>query len=162
MLPPLLSISLLCLSLPPQVHHAVTSIITVWWWFKPDSAFTITTEGSAAPPAPVYRKRTPTHFRRTTSEGGLNSLSWIFSRLADQVIRHSRTLCIVPECFHPQCNFKLDWSHLLMYLIYVFILNKTFITCGTWQILLYYCKCNNSVVSTLHCGLLEEAENVCL
>ncbi|KAG8014816.1 Thrombospondin type-1 domain-containing protein 4 [Nibea albiflora] len=44
-----------------------TSIITVWWWFKPDSASTLTTGASAAPPAPVPTKHTPAHFKRTTS-----------------------------------------------------------------------------------------------
>lgn len=78
-LPFFFSASLACSSFPSQIHHAATSIITVWWWFKPASAFTLTTEVSAAPPAPVPRKHSPTHFKRTTSAGDaasgrLNSL----------------------------------------------------------------------------------------
>lgn len=66
-----------CSSFPSQIHLAATSIITVWWWFKPDSAFTLTIEVSAVLPAP--RKHTPMHFKRTTSAGDaasgrLNSL----------------------------------------------------------------------------------------
>lgn len=61
--------SLACSPFLPQTHHAATSIITAWWWFKPGSAFTLTTDVSAAPPAPGPTKRTPAHFKRTTSAG---------------------------------------------------------------------------------------------
>lgn len=54
---------------PSQIHHAAINIITVWWLFKPDSAFTLTTEVCAAPPAPVPRKHTQTRLKRTTSAG---------------------------------------------------------------------------------------------
>lgn len=62
-------VSLRCWSYLFQIHHAVTSIITVWWWFKPDSAFILTTEASAAPLAPRCRKHTLTTFAGD-EEGG--------------------------------------------------------------------------------------------
>lgn len=71
---PFFQVSLACSSFPLQIQHAATSIITAWWWFKPDSAFTLTTEVSAAPLAPVLRKHTPTHFKRTTSAGDAATL----------------------------------------------------------------------------------------
>lgn len=57
------------------MHPAATSIITVWWLFKPGSAFTRTTEVCAAPPAPAPRQHTPSHFKRTLSTGD-DALVW--------------------------------------------------------------------------------------
>lgn len=56
-------------SFPSQIHYAVISIITAWWWFKPDCVFTHITEVSAVRPALVPRKHTPTLFKTITYAG---------------------------------------------------------------------------------------------
>lgn len=54
---------------PPQIRRAAISTTAVRWWFKPDFAFTHTTEVCAVPPAPAPAARTPSRLKRTTSAG---------------------------------------------------------------------------------------------
>lgn len=72
-----------------QTRGAVTSIITAWWCFKPGSAFTPTTQTSAAPPVPVPRKHTPALFKSTTSAGDVTDNLIRFGKLWREKTNHS-------------------------------------------------------------------------
>lgn len=62
-------VTLLSFSLSLQTQGAETSTITAWWWFKPGSAFTPTTQTSAVPLVHVPRKHTPAPLKNTASAG---------------------------------------------------------------------------------------------